>query len=51
MTDLERVARITEAETKLSFILKQKPTHAFIDPRHLLIKRNVTDNVKKNTAE
>jgi len=45
---LERV-RITKAETELSFKLKQKPTHVLLDPRRLLIERNVTDNVKKIT--
>ncbi len=44
--ELERV-QITKAETDLGFTLKQKPTHVLLDPRRLLIERNVTDNVKK----
>jgi len=47
---LERVL-VIEAETKLSFTLKQKPSYVLLDPRRLLIERNVTDNVKKITAK
>ena len=47
---LERV-HITKAETELSFTLKQKPAYVLLDPRRLLIERNVTDNVKKVTKE
>jgi len=47
---LERV-RVTKAETQFSFKLAQKPTHVLLDPRRLLIERNVTDNVKKIVSE
>ena len=43
---LERV-RITELETEMSFSFTEKPTHVLIDPRRLLIERNVDDNVQK----
>jgi len=42
---LERV-KVTELETSLSFELSEKPSHVLIDPRRLLIERNVEDNVK-----
>lgn len=40
---LERV-RITQMDTKLSFELDTKPTHVLVDPRRLLIERDVSDN-------
>lgn len=43
---LERV-KITELETALSFDVKSRPTHILLDPRRLLIERNVKDNVKE----
>ncbi len=42
---LERV-RITEATTTLSFNLEERPGFVLLDPRRLLIERNVKDNVK-----
>lgn len=41
---LERV-RLTEAETTLTFELDEKPAFVLLDPRRLLIERNVDDNV------
>ncbi|MEE9272543.1 MAG: ABC transporter permease subunit [Robiginitomaculum sp.] len=43
---LERVL-ITKGETKLSFDLEEKPAYVLLDPRRLLIEREVTDNAKK----
>ncbi len=43
---LERV-HITQAETKLTFDLETKPNYVLLDPRRLLIERNVTDNEAK----
>ena len=43
---LERV-RVSELETTLTFTLDQKPTHVQIDPRRLLMERNVDDNIKE----
>jgi len=40
---LERV-KATQAETELSFTLDKRPTHILLDPRRLLIERNVKDN-------
>ena len=40
---LERV-HITALETELSFELETEPTFIMLDPRRLLIERNVTDN-------
>lgn len=40
---LERV-HITQAKTELSFTLDSKPTYILLDPRRLLIERNVDDN-------
>ncbi len=42
---LERV-RVTDLETSLTFNLSEKPTHVYIDPKRLLIERNVDDNVQ-----
>ncbi|MBL1430755.1 MAG: hypothetical protein COA60_004470 [Robiginitomaculum sp.] len=47
---LERV-RITELETKLSFDLDQRPNFVLLDPRRLLIERDVKDNVKKTPKD
>lgn len=44
-TDLERV-RVTKAASELVFELSTRPTHIAIDPRRLLLERNVGDNVK-----
>ncbi|PHR92529.1 MAG: hypothetical protein COA69_06750 [Robiginitomaculum sp.] len=43
---LERV-RLTQAETKLSFDLAERPAYVLIDPKRLLIERNVKDNSRK----
>ncbi len=43
---LERV-RITDSITKLSVDMDKRPTHVLIDPRRLLIERNVDDNIKE----
>ncbi|MBL4597005.1 MAG: hypothetical protein JKX99_10565 [Robiginitomaculum sp.] len=43
---LERV-HIHEAETKLSFELDERPNYIVLDPRRLLIERNVDDNQLK----
>ena len=43
---LERV-KITELKTALTFNMPDKPTHVLIDPKRLLIERNVDDNTKK----
>ena len=40
---LERI-HITQLETELSFDLETEPSHIMLDPRRLLIERNVTDN-------
>lgn len=40
---LERV-HITEAKTELSFNIDTKPSYIVLDPRRLLIERNVDDN-------
>ena len=42
---LERV-RVSEAETTLSFDLPERPEFVMLDPRRLLIERNVKDNAK-----
>ncbi len=42
---LERV-RITDLETPLTFTMPEKPTHIYIDPKRLLIERNVDDNME-----
>ncbi len=46
---LERV-RVTDLETSMSVSMDKKPTYILIDPRRLLIERNVEDNVKKIDA-
>ncbi len=43
---LERV-HITDLKTPLSFTLDKRPAYILLDPRRLLIERNVEDNVKK----
>ncbi len=48
-TALERV-RISELETALSFTMDERPTHVLLDPRRLLMERNVDDNLKKTEA-
>lgn len=42
---LERI-RVSEKESTVSFLVPEKPTHVLLDPRRLLIERNVKDNVK-----
>jgi len=44
-TDLKKV-RVNKAESTLTFTLKERPNHIALDPRRLLMERNVTDNVK-----
>ena len=44
-TDLKRI-RVNKAESTLTFSLKERPNHIALDPRRLLMERNVTDNVK-----
>jgi hypothetical protein len=41
---LERI-RVSERESTVSFIVPEKPTHILLDPRRLLIERNVADNI------
>ncbi|MDB2439085.1 M1 family aminopeptidase [Hellea sp.] len=38
--------RLTEAETELTFELKERPGYIVIDPRALLVERKLKDNVK-----
>ena len=42
---LEKV-RVSKAQSTLSFTLEARPNYVALDPRRLLIERNVTDNVK-----
>ena len=42
-----RIVRLTQAESIQSFTLDKKPTHIVLDPKRLLIERNVKDNVKE----
>ncbi len=49
-TDLERV-RVTQAESELVFEVGTRPTHIAIDPRRLLLERNIGDNVKTLTTK
>ena len=42
-----RMVQLSEAETVKSFTLNKKPTHVVLDPKRLLIERNVNDNVKE----
>ena len=46
---LERV-RVTELETAMTFGLPEKPTHVYIDPKRLLMERNVDDNMQTIAA-
>jgi ABC-type transport system involved in multi-copper enzyme maturation permease subunit len=46
-----KTVKITEAETTLDFTLDQRPTHIMLDPKRLLIERNLTDNVKDVTQK
>ncbi len=43
---LERV-RLSDLETELSFSLDKEPSHIQIDPRRLLMERNVDDNIRE----
>jgi len=43
---LERV-KITDLETSLTYTMPEKPTHVYIDPKRLLMERNVDDNVEE----
>jgi len=47
---LERV-RIKDADTSINVSLKNRPTHVLLDPRRLLMERNVKDNVKALPGE
>ena len=48
---LERV-HITEAKTELSFDIDTKPSYIVLDPRRLLIERDVDDNeIKVPTSQ
>jgi len=44
-TKLERI-QVTEAEQAVSIIVDEKPTHIAIDPRRLMLERNIDDNVQ-----
>jgi len=44
-TKLERI-QVTEAEQTVSIIVDEKPTHIAIDPRRLMLERNIDDNVQ-----
>ncbi|GGX69247.1 hypothetical protein GCM10011309_19000 [Litorimonas cladophorae] len=44
-TALETV-RVTQSEQVFSFDVAEKPTHIALDPRRLMLERNVDDNVK-----
>jgi len=48
---LSKVMKITEAEMTLEFTLDKRPTHILLDPKRLLIERNLTDNVKDVTQK
>lgn len=41
-----RMVRINKAESVLEFTLEKRPTHIVLDPKRILIERNVTDNTK-----
>ncbi|PHR55320.1 MAG: hypothetical protein COA43_15605 [Robiginitomaculum sp.] len=38
---------ITQADTTLTFDINTRPTHVMVDPKRLLIERNVKDNVRE----
>lgn len=42
---LERI-QVTEAEQTVSIVVDEKPTHIAIDPRRLMLERNIEDNVQ-----
>jgi len=42
---LERV-RVTDAEQSFTFTLDEKPSYVAIDPRRLMLERNIDDNVQ-----
>ena len=44
-SQLEKI-RINKTESTLTFNVKERPNHIALDPRRLLMERNVTDNVK-----
>jgi len=44
-SQLEKV-RVNQAAATLTFNVKERPNHIALDPRRLLMERNVTDNVK-----
>lgn len=44
-TALEQV-RVTQTDQLFTFTLDEKPTHIALDPRRLMLERNVDDNVK-----
>lgn len=51
-THLERIF-VEDKDSTVSFELSSAPTHVLLDPRRLLIERNVTDNMKtvENTIQ
>ena len=44
-SDLKKI-RVNKAEATLTFTLKDRPNYITLDPRRLLMERNVKDNVK-----
>lgn len=42
-----KMLHITQPETELSFTLDEKPEYVMVDPRRLLIERNVKDNEQR----
>ena len=41
-----KIVNVTEAKVTLDFELETRPTHIVLDPKRLLIERNLKDNVK-----
>ncbi len=41
-----RIIRVTDIESEPSFTLDKNPTHVVLDPKRLLIERNINDNSK-----
>lgn len=46
-----RKVRVDQLETVLEFKLNEKPTHVILDPKRLLIERNINDNTKTVNKE
>ena len=42
-----RMVNLREAETIQAFTLDTRPTHIVLDPKRLLLERNINDNVKE----